>query len=142
LPDFFDSWRAADLPPDVARVVFLRDEATVPSEQGLRCDQVRDLLQPAEFDLLRLPRLPRQPRPLLIRESGSPAAQLFLQHPDLLLKVVDGELLLAVHPSGKRYEDELECVHRAIPAVFRLRKRTEFRIWKRPGLAGHQQFPL
>jgi hypothetical protein len=34
------------------------------------------------------------------------------------------------------------CVHRAIPALFRPVKRTEFRISRHPELAEHQQFPL
>ncbi|MFT5413053.1 MAG: hypothetical protein ACI9NC_005805, partial [Verrucomicrobiales bacterium] len=98
--------------------------------RGLRRDKVHNFLQPTEADALGLA---RQPPPLVIREFWPTTPLLLFQHPDLLLQLFDHVLLLlTVHPTRQRHQNEFECVHRRILALFRPVKRTESGIPEHP----------
>ena len=61
----------------------------------------------------------RKPLALGVGEADSVPTKHFQEHPVLLAQVVDRVLLLAVHPPGKRHENQFKCVHREIVAASR-----------------------
>src|SRR5438876_8264151 len=85
----------------------LSDQLPVPCHQGLGRDDFRDLSQqfPAQFL-----RLGRKPAALVIAKSNSPAADLFAKNSILFQKVVDGVLLMLVHPSSDGDDDKSKWI--------------------------------
>src|SRR5207247_7491277 len=92
-------------------VVLFGDQLPVPCHQGLGRDDFRDLSQQFPSQFLRLG---RKPVALVIAESNSPAADLFAKNSILLLKVVDGMLLMLVHPSSDGDDDKSKWIQTSL----------------------------
>src|SRR5215471_14904569 len=78
-------------------VILLGDQLPVPSQQGVRCDNVGDLgksLSPQRFGLY------GQSPALIVIEAHSPATELFSKYAILLAKILNDLLLAVVHPPG------------------------------------------
>lgn len=92
----------------LAGIVLLSDELSVPAQQRLRRDNVRDFLQAVEFHLLR-PR--RKSDTLVIVEPRPFLAEQFSEHPHFFLQVIDHGLLFVLEPADKTKKDELQRIH-------------------------------
>jgi len=92
-------------PPLLAAVVLPGDQAPVPAQNRVRCDQAAQLLEglPAEFASLH-----RESPALVLGEADALAAEQLPQDFVLLPEVVNGLLLLAVEPAGQRRDEEME----------------------------------
>ena len=88
-------------------VIFLRDQLTIPAQDGVRGDNAGEPRKHLAPELLAAH---RKPSPLRIGESDSFAAKLFSEHPVLLSQVVDRVLLLAVEPPRRGQDEELESL--------------------------------
>ncbi len=82
----------------------------VPIQEGAGSGQSGNPLEVFEADLFGLG---RQPSALCIVKPGL-FAQLLVQDLDLLLKIFDPVLLVAVDPTGQAYHKELKLIHRCI----------------------------
>src|SRR5215467_10306527 len=88
-------------------VVLLGDQLPVPSQQGLRRDNVGDLgknLSSQRFGLY------GQSPALIVIQAQSPAAELLSKNAILLAKVINDLQLVLVHPAGDRDQQESEWV--------------------------------
>src|SRR5215831_6546391 len=88
-------------------VVLLGDQLPVPSQQGLRRDNVGDLgknLSSQRFGLY------SQSPALIVIQAQSPAAELLSKNAILLAKVINDLQLVLVHPAGDRDQQESEWV--------------------------------
>ena len=103
LPDLCHDPRAAR-PAAVAAVVFPRDEATMPGEQGIGGDQRLKLTERAATESLGLC---RHAPPLPVRETEPACRDVFPQHTIFFLEIVDDVALLLVDPAGHGDDEEL-----------------------------------
>src|SRR5215467_10823913 len=88
-------------------VVLLGDQLPVPSQQGLRRDNVGDLgknLSSQRFGLY------GQSPALIVIQAQSPAAELLSKNSILLAKVINDLQLVLVHPAGDGDQQESEWV--------------------------------
>ena len=82
----------------LAAIVLLRDQSPVPAKQCVRCHQGADLEETIAADCLGLG---CEATALTISEQQVLSAQLFAEHPVLLLQVHYDVLLTAIYPSGE-----------------------------------------
>src|SRR5215469_11349221 len=92
-------------------VILLGDQLPVPSQQGVRCDNVGDLgksLSPQRFGLY------GQSPALIVIEAHPPAPELFSKHPILLAKIFNDLQLAVVHPPGDGDQQKSEWVEHSL----------------------------
>src|SRR5262245_53164054 len=87
---------------------FLRDQFTMPAQDGVRCHKGRDVAKRSSADLVSGH---TEPPALIIGQSNATAAQLRLQGPILFAEEVDDIRLLSLEPSKERHEQKMECEH-------------------------------
>jgi hypothetical protein len=85
----------------------LGDELAVPSQQCLGCDDGGDRCQHLPTEAFCLA---GQPAPLSIIQPQPSAAELFSKDPIFFAEVIDGILLLLIHPAGHGDEHKPEWV--------------------------------
>ena len=88
--------RRSSWPTTWAPVVLLRDQPTMPGQQGVRRDNRANVPQDAPSEYLGFR---GQPSPLLVRELQSSGAEQFSHGAVLFLEVVDHVALLLVDPT-------------------------------------------
>ena len=89
--------RPSGLFPPLAVVPLLRDEPSVPSQQGFRCDDTGDFCQ--EFPAKRLT-LYRQPTSLVVCETKLPPAKPSFEDSVLLEQVDNSGLSVTLEPTS------------------------------------------
>src|SRR5215469_306153 len=92
-------------------VILLGDQLPVPSQQGVRCDNVGDLgksLSPQRFGLY------GQSPALIVIEAHPPATELFSKHAILLAKIFNDLQLAVVHPPGDGDQPKSEWVEHSL----------------------------
>ncbi len=87
----------SELLPPRAAVPLPRNEPSVPSQQGFRCDDAGDFCQ--EFPAKRLA-LYREPTSLVVRETKLPPAKPSFKDSVLLQQVNDSRLLVTLYPTS------------------------------------------
>ena len=82
-----------------AAIVFLGDESSVPSQEGLRRNDRGDFAKQAPPEHLRLG---RQAPALIVVQAEAFGSQLLAQHLVFLAEIIDGVALLLAQPSRNR----------------------------------------
>src|ERR1017187_5031610 len=83
----------------------------MPGQQGLRRHDRGHLRQKPAAEPFRLG---RQTTPLVVVEPKSPATKLFFEDPILFTKIVEGELLLLIHPASHGVQQQPEWVENSL----------------------------
>src|ERR1039458_610758 len=83
----------------------------MPGQQGLRRHDHGHLRQKPATEPFRLG---RQTTPLVVVEPKPPATKLFFDDPILVTKIVEGELLLLIHPASHGDQQEPEWVENSL----------------------------
>jgi hypothetical protein len=96
------SWSASRAP-----VIFLGDELPVPSQQCLGRDDGGDRCEHLPTEAFCLA---GQPAPLIVIQPQPSAAELFSKDPIFFAQIIDGILLLLIHPAGHGDEHKPEWV--------------------------------
>ena len=82
----------------------------MPGQQSIRSDETGEWVQSSAADVFAFD---GQPSSLIIIEPRF-LTQLFFEDANLLLEIRDDILLVAVHPTGERNEEQGERIHRQI----------------------------
>ena len=106
LTDLVHDTRASGAPPPTA-VVCLRDESSMPGEQGVGCDPCVTLSEGLASEGLGLR---GQAAALRVREAQTLGRELFPKDAVLFLEIVDDVALLLVDPAGHGDDEELQRV--------------------------------
>ena len=99
------------LPALAAAVVFVGDQFPMPCQQRFRRYDRGHLRQKSATEPFRLG---RQTAALIVIEPKPLAAELFLKDPILFAKIVEGELLLLIHPSSNGDQQKPEWVENSL----------------------------
>src|ERR1035441_7214927 len=83
----------------------------MPGQQGLRRHDRGHLRQKPATEPFRLG---RQTTPLVVVEPKPPATKLFFEDPILVTKLIEGELLLLIHPASHGDQQEPEWVENSL----------------------------
>ena len=92
-------------------VVLLRDQFPMPCQQRFRRYDRGHLRQKSATEPFRLG---RQTAALIVIEPKPLATKLFLKDPILFAKIVEGELLLLIHPSSNGDQQKPEWVENSL----------------------------
>ena len=84
---------------------FACDHFSVPSQEGIRCDQSMKFVQDLASKSVRFS---GESTALSISETKAPPAQAPLEHEVLFLEILDHVQLMAVDPTGEYHEQQLK----------------------------------